>query len=422
MKIHLSVLLISFLELVNLKLVFARELVVDSDKGPYFSIASALKRAHDGDLLTIKSGIYRETITISRTVGLKGAAGATIDGEGKGHVVRIEAPGVKIEGLRVIHSGMDLERSDAAIFIAKRANGTTLERIVIESSLFGIWVEGANQTTVSGSRIIGDSELISQKRGNGIQLWNSKGNVIRDNEISFVRDGIYVFATSQSEIRKNKMVSVRFGIHYMHSDSNDIEENRVTQSRVGLALMFSKELNVKGNVAIENEEDGILFRDLRSSRVVDNVLMKNSKGLFLYNSQFNEIQGNLIGGNAIGAHVWAGSSDNKVLSNSFIHNQEQVKFMGDSDQMWCSEGRGNYWSNYVGMDLNQDRIGDIPYRSNNVVDRLIWSYPVVRLLTHSPSFQLLKVMEKELPVIGVPAIVDDFPEMVPFHKGWTTYF
>ncbi len=71
----------------------------------------------------------------------------------------------------------------------------------------------------------------SNRRGNGIHQWNCEGNLIRGNEISDTRDGIYFSFTNNSRVENNVVHHVRYGLHYMYSDGNFFENNTFTRKR-----------------------------------------------------------------------------------------------------------------------------------------------------------------------------------------------
>ena len=53
-------------------------------------------------------------------------------------------------------------------------------------NLFGLWIEKANDVQVLNNNITGKRNYDSAKRGNGVELYNTKGARIIGNEISFV--------------------------------------------------------------------------------------------------------------------------------------------------------------------------------------------------------------------------------------------
>jgi nitrous oxidase accessory protein len=154
--------------------------------------------------------------------------------------------------------------------------------------------------------------------------------------------------------------------------------------------------------------------------VENNIVAGNGKGFFIYDAEYNTLRGNLVIGNQVGAHLWAGSYRNVVDGNDFIHNQEQVRYVATRDELWGSNA-GNYWSNYAGWDRNGDGNGDLPYHANDVVDRLVWKYPYVKLMLNSPAAQTLRLIARQFPLLRAPSIVDNQPRMRPWHADWSRW-
>ena len=84
---------------------------------------------------------------------------------------------------------------------------------------------------------------------------------------------------------------------------------------------------------------------------------------------------------------------------------------GTRPQEWSEAGRGNYWSNYLGWDLAGDGIGDTPFEPNDAMDRLLWRYPVARLLMHSPAVLALRWIQRQFPVFRPQGVKDSAPLM-----------
>ena len=53
--------------------------------------------------------------------------------------------------------------------------------------------------------------------------------------------------------------------------------------------------------------------------------------------------------------------DNLVDNNEFVNKIQSVDVIFGSDVTWNLDSNGNYWSDYIGIDENQDGIGDSPY-------------------------------------------------------------
>ena len=386
---------------------------------PGQSIATAIRQAQPGDTLLIASGRYEENLLIDKPLTLRGAAQQrpTIDGGLKGDVIRVTATDVSLENLIVTNSGDDLEKQNAGIYIQPGAHRAKVVNCVIAYTLFGLWIEKANDVEVRGCNITGMRDHASPQRGNGIQLYNTRGPRIIGNDISFTRDALYVDVTHHALFRNNRMHHARYGTHYMNSYYNLWEGNETFYNRGGLALMEVRNQQVRNNRAWGNSDHGIMLRTIQDSTVEGNIVAGNQRGFFIYDAEFNTLRGNLVIDNQVGVHLWAGSTRNQVEENDFIANREQVRYVGAKDEPWGVKN-GNYWSNYLGWDRNSDGIGDVPYEANDMVDRLSWRHPMMKLLMSSPALQSLRLIARQFPLLRASSVVDPKPHMRPFHNNW----
>jgi nitrous oxidase accessory protein len=387
---------------------------------PGESIAAALVRARAGDTVAIERGYYEEHLRIDKPLTLRGIDRPTISAGLVGDTIRISAPDVTVEGLIVRDSGDDLGAQNAGIYVQPGADRVTVKNCDIVYSLFGLWIEGVKDPRVTGNLIAGKRDYASAQRGNGIQLFNTTGAQILRNNISFSRDGIYVDVSHHALFGGNRIHDVRYGTHYMNSYHNVWEDNDVYRNRTGLALMETRDQIVRNNRAWGNSDSGIMLRTIQDSVIENNVVAGNQRGFFIYDAEYNVIRNNLVVDNDVGAHVWAGSIHNEVDGNDFVRNRQQVRYVAAKDERWGVK-RGNYWSNYVGWDRDGNGIGDVPYEANDVVDRLIWRLPVVKLLLNSPAIDTLRLIAQQFPLLRAPSIVDAKPRMQPARKSWVQW-
>jgi len=107
----------------------------------------------------------------------------------------------------------------------------------------------------------------------------------------------------------------------------------------------------------------------------DNILSRNNitnntdTGIVIdLNSSNNTISRNNITNNARG--IWLiMASNNKVYQNNFVNNTQQVNIASSGyANSWDNGLEGNYWNDYMGVDLDPDGIGDSWYEidSGNV--------------------------------------------------------
>jgi len=384
---------------------------VDPELG---SLGAVLSQSADGDTIVVQPGLYRENVVVEKRLSIRGIDGAIIDAGGNGNVLVIASPDVTIEGLTLRGCGNDRESSHAGIWVEQSASEVKLIQNHIEDCKFGIWVHGSENAQVTGNRIEGLEDLRQDARGDCIHLWNVRGASITDNVVADCRDGIYMELSHDSSVVGNEILRSRYSVHTMWCDRSVYNENFAQENLVGLALMFSTGIEARRNTLVNNATHGLLLVQVTRGSAVGNWIIGNAKGIFVYNSLYNTLRGNLVARNTLGMHYWGGSEDNEIAENTFIENQIQVKFVAARDQSW----QGNFWSDYGGWDVDADGRGEVPYRSNTLVDSLLWKYPVAKLLLTSPAFQLLALAEREFPVIGVPKVIDGSPWMAPPIADW----
>ncbi len=104
--------------------------------------------------------------------------------------------------------------------------------------------------------------------------------------------------------------------------------------------------------------------------IENNTIVMNGDGLRIYKmSNKNIISGNNISKNHQGISIDQ-SKKNLLFFNNIIDNKFQAIDLTSSNY-WHNEtiSRGNYWSDYTGLDENNDGIGDEPYEiDSNSID------------------------------------------------------
>lgn len=352
-------------------------------------LASALSQAKPADALRLASGVYRGNFTVSvPSLRISGDPGAVLDGGGTGMTLTIVADGIEVEGLTVRGSGSDLTTNDAAILI-REAHHVTIRRCRVETSAFGIYLRGGGDHLIAENDVRGAPALARSRRGNGIHLWHTERNQVLDNKLRDVRDGLYLSFAHHNLIRGNHAAGVRFGIHYMYSDDNTLAGNRIRDCLGGAALMFAKRNLLLDNQAVGNKRFGILLLSLDNSRFVDNLVADNDRGFVLMNSVSDRFEGNRIAQNAVGAFITSGSEGNVFAANVFDGNLVQAYVNHSGINGWSEHGRGNFWSDYVGFDLNGDGVGEAPYRLQTATSALMATRPQARWFMMSPALAML---------------------------------
>ena len=380
----------------------------------------------DGDRWILPAGEYSGPFLLDTPIHLLCEAGAVLESGGQGSLFTIRAPDVTLENCTLRNWGDDLTDMNAAIFIEPTATDVTLRGNHLRGPSFGIWSDNTRNLVVENNHVEGDAKLRSQDRGNGIHLINTNDASIVNNHVLHTRDGIYLGNSGNNLIQGNLMEDLRFGIHYMFSQSNRVIGNTTRRTRTGYALMQSRMLTVEDNRSEDDLNYGMLMNFITYSTIRNNYVSNVQRGqtgddsmikggegkaLFIYNSLFNTIENNHFERSNLGIHLTAGSENNKISNNAFVGNEQQVKYVATRTQEWSVDGRGNYWSDYLGWDRNDDGLGDLPYEPNDNVDRLLWMYPQVRLLMNSPAIQVLRWVQRAFPVIKMQGVQDSYPLM-----------
>lgn len=389
----------------------AKEILVTPGQGV---LQEAINSAIHGDTLILTKGIYTGSININRSLTLLGTKSSVIDGENSGHVIKVSAPDVLIKGVTIQNSGNELTSEDSAVFITDNGDRARIEFNYLKNNLIGVYLKGPESAIVSDNVIVGSQHHRMNDRGNGVYLWNTPGSVIKNNDIRFGRDGIFVNVSRNNIFHANRFRDLRFAIHYMYTHDSEISNNISINNHVGFALMFSDRIIARGNQSIGDHERGLFFNFANYSIIEGNRVSGGvKKCVFIYNANFNSINNNSFEDCQIGVHFTAGSERNEIFSNAFINNRTQVKYVGTRHIEWSKNGKGNYWSDNTSFDIDANGIADQPYRPNDLVDQIVWRHPMAKLLLNSPSVKILKWAQSEFPGLHPGGVTDSVPLMKP---------
>ena len=373
-----------------------------------------IEAAAPGEVLLLAPGRHAGPLVIDRPLALRGEPGAIVEGPGTGSVITVSAPDVRIEGLEITGSGIDLPAMDSAILVQQTAPRAMVRGNRIMNNLFGVYLHGAADSRVESNVIDGRRDLRLAEAGNGVSIWNAPGAAIIGNTISHGRDGIYVKISHHNRFENNTFSRLRFAIHYMYTNDSRIAGNRSRGNHVGWAIMYSERLDIEDNVSDDDRDHGLLLNSTNDSRVIGNVVRHGGeKCVFVYNANNNRLENNWFEGCPIGIHFTAGSEGNVMTGNAFVANRVQVKYVGTRFIDWAAGGRGNYWSDNPAFDLDGDGIADRPYRPNDVMDEILWTRPQAKLLANSPAVQLVRWAQARFPALYPGGVFDSAPLMRP---------
>jgi nitrous oxidase accessory protein len=248
-----------------------------------------------------------------------------------------------------------------------------------------------------------------------LHVWDSPDNLIEENTISDARDGMYIQNSPRNVIQRNHVSRLRYGLHYMNSDDNRFEDNTFSYNVAGAAIMYSRRIELRRNAFAHNRgfsSFGILFQECEETLAEENAIIDNATGIFMEALRKSAFRRNVIAGNDLAMQIFQNSDRNVFTLNNFIDNLRPLYLIGKrTNSEWQERGRGNYWSDYGGYDLDADGIGDVPHKVQNVFDYLEGNYPRLRLYLNSAASDALESAEKTFPIIRGSAEIDEAPLM-----------
>jgi parallel beta-helix repeat protein len=191
----------------------------------------------------------------------------------------------------------------------------------------------------------------------GINI-RGRNNLVEGNTIGLAETGIEVMYSYENVIAANTLAQIggTWGIRLTHASGNTIVNNRISQV----------------------DSEGILMWDSSQDNLLQgNVITSTYRGLAIfYDCDNNVIRDNVISNTADTVILMDDVSSNVVYRNNFIGGGMPPYDNGTN--RWDQDGQGNYWSDYVGTDLDSDGVGDQPY---HIAPGGTDSYPLMQPVT-----------------------------------------
>ena len=387
----------------------------------YPTIQAALDAATPGATIAVKNGDYQGPVVIDKAVTLMGVGSPVIDGAGHGTVVRIDSPNVVLQGFVIQNSGSNFDKEDSGVYI--EGTGVQILDNQLLNTLFGVNAAQSHDLVIARNRIVG-MDVDMGVRGDGIKVWYSHRTQILENHIIGSRD-LLVWYSNDVVVRDNTIEQGRYGFHFMNSDNGIAEHNRLFDNSVGIYLMYGKHFTIRDNLLQGSRGPsghGLGLKEVDGVEVEGNIIYDNRIGVYIDNSPLspdlsNHFRVNLLAYNDIGLGLLPSSHNNVFSQNSLVDNQEQISVLGSGplgDNQWSENGLGNFWSDYVGYDANGDGVGDVPYRSEQLSEQLMHSWPVLQLFRFSIAETAVDFGSKAVPMFRQePKLTDALPLVEP---------
>jgi nitrous oxidase accessory protein len=390
----------------------AAKRIVVAPGGAVPTVGRALRLARPGDTIVVTAGVYREPrLDVTVPVTILGQGEAVLDGGGAHEVLTLRADGVTVRGLTIRHVGVSYSEDRAGIRL-DGVRGCVIAGNHLVDTFFGIYAARAADCTVADNLIEGQAAR-QMAAGNGIHLFYSNGFTITGNRIFGHRDGIYLEFSRRATLRDNESRgNLRYGLHFMYSDSCEYRRNAFTANGAGVAVMYSRQVTMVDNRFEDNWGSaayGLLLKEIKDSRIENNVMARNTVGIFAEGVDRAEIRGNQFLRNGWAIRLMADATDNSFRHNRFEGNTFDVAT--NSQASSPSAFAENYWDGYAGYDLDHDGFGDTPFRPVRLFSVLVEQNEPLMILLRSFFVGLLEAAERVAPVLTPETLVDARPMM-----------
>jgi parallel beta-helix repeat protein len=261
--------------------------------------------------------------------------------------------------------------------------------IEVSGSFFGMMIENSDvhfkimHCTIRNSGIEGE-------RTAGLLLVGTTNGVVFKNTFTGNMAGIALIGTQYNLVQKNLCSENEVGIYLQWSMFDTIKQNDC-KNNLGSGIMLSTahKTIIEKNECMGNGLAGILLineqaddpegeHDPKDNILYKNKVMENEMGIYLSNADLNDLFQNTILDNNYGILLDSGCEDNLVYHNNFIDNGVQAADYQPGKNNWYHIYmlEGNFWSNYIGTDDNEDGVGDTPfgYDEYPLMEKNSWEY------------------------------------------------
>ncbi len=294
------------------------------------SIQAAVASAAPGAMVWVAPGIYRESLSITTSLTLRGAGAdaTTLDAAGSDNAIHITADGVRIEGLTI--------------------TGARLDGVLVN----------ANRAQIVNNRVTGNAQLVIPAPSaeahptvfNQVNLQNASDALVADNVLTGSRGrGIRTEGSAAYDAPEHGIRKVVLG----RSDRNVIINNRISDNIGGCGIVLSTDSsnNVVMSNTITNNGTGLVISNIPpfglpatpfadhiphadGNIIMNNTVVGNStQGLAVHPiigvANANVISGNTVrdngtspvtGDDTVGIYVWAGPSPEGPFPSTAMGN------------------------------------------------------------------------------------------------------
>lgn len=321
---------------------------------PGDSIQAAIDEASQGGIIEVQSGTYFETLFLNKSLVLRGIdtgkGKPNLDAGGKRGAAILNSSGIIMEGFLVTNSsgpGIEIKaenniiqfneimENDEGIALLGAMNNTIQSNTLENNTKSGISITQSSGNTIKENAVIGNGFGISLRFSNdntlagnrvedneaeGIYLSYSKENILIANIVSNnLKMGINLLRSENNVLRENEMLGNKY--NFNSEGRNDIDSGNQVEGKPIYYLMGAENIEINstsnaGNVYCINCTD-VTIRDL--------VLAKNGVGIYLNNSSGSRIYNNQMVENIRGVQLL--NSKNNYLEIAKANDNDYLLFI-----------------------------------------------------------------------------------------------
>jgi len=379
---------------------------------PARSLQAEIDAAPAGAEIVVQ-GTHFGGVVIRKPLRLTGGAGAMIDAQGKGTIIRIDSPNVIVRGFTLRASGAELHDEDSGVFVG--AANAVLEDLVLDDVLFGLNLKNAHGTIVRRVSMRGKDLPIS-RRGDSVRLWYSDRVTLSTLRVRRLRD-LLLWFSKHSVVHDVDVRDSRYGIHFMQAEDLRVIDSHFQDNTVGAYVMYSTRVLMEGNRILRHRHVtgiGLALKESDDVIVRRNLIAGNHWGVYVDGTPHmddakGEIVGNVIAGNDTAFVILSNVSRNVIAENVVDGNGEQIRIEGGGREgnVWTHGRRGNYWSDYAGLDVGGDGVGDTPYKARQWFEGLEQRFPASRILWGSLAVTAVDFAARLIPLFPPQVLMED---------------
>jgi len=382
----------------------------------------------DGHTIQVDPGIYYEHVHLNKALKLVGHDKTTtiIDGSSSGTVVSIASNNVTIRGFTIQNSGIILqpwfENLNKGIDVYDSDNVVIRDNIILNNQI-GIHVYSFSDYNTLSENLIENNVW-------GISLDHSRYSKLRTNNVTENTFNFHVWGEGYldryiHDIDTSNTVNGKPLYYWINERDKQVPTDAGFIGLINSTNITVKDLNLSNNSAplLLVYTTNSAIRNVVTSNTENALLIESSNNNVIYENTFRNIGWRGIRGGW--AHI-ENSNGNKIYHNNFINNTAPWKVTNfNSANTWDNGSEGNYWSDYVGQDLNGDGIGDtlLPHHGVDWRPLMTQWTPVVTVPTQMLLIKVsgeLDYSSKEDVKIRLTALVKDADTKEPVSNADVT--